>query len=240
MSMFDNFDKFVHRLQDAPKNHLKAYALAGLVAAQLVTGAAFAANADTGPGGTGVAKVAGNEAAHLAEGLHAPSGARHVSAQQLLTLAESQVGISENAYGGGTKFHSWYMESPRARETVARDGGTIGAYANAPWCDMFVSWVGEQLGMQDTMGSDAYTVAHAKWFAQQGRYGETPRPGAVAFFAWNGTKSVDAIEHVGFVVKDNGDGTIKTIEGNTGNGKVEVRTRSTGSVAGYGYPNYAA
>ncbi|WP_240777869.1 hypothetical protein [Nonomuraea basaltis] len=34
-------------------------------------------------------------------------------------------------------------------------------------------------------------------------------------------------------------GTISTIEGNTGNGKVEERVRPKSQVVGYGYPEYA-
>ncbi|WP_248959185.1 CHAP domain-containing protein [Sphaerisporangium perillae] len=224
---------FIHRLLDTPKNQLKAFAFGGLVIAQAVTGTALAAHADSAPK-DGIVKVAGGAMAK-----HARTPAR-VSAQQLLSLAEKQVGISEDSAGGGTKFHSWYMNSPRAKETVARDGGSIAGFANASWCDMFVSWVGTQLGMQDTVGSDAYTVEHAKWFAAHDRWGDTPKPGAVVFFAWSGQKDFDDIDHVGFVIKDNGDGTIKTVEGNTGNGAVEIRTRPTSQVAGYGYPSYAA
>ncbi|MET8142798.1 CHAP domain-containing protein [Sphaerisporangium sp. NPDC005288] len=230
----------VHRLLDAPKNQLKAVAFGGLVLAQVVTGTALAANADSSPQAdaaspkSGIVAVARQEAAKV--GL--PS--RQVSAEQLLALAEKQVGISENGSGGGTKFHAWYMSSPRARETVARDSGTIADYADAAWCDMFVSWVGAQMGLQDTVGADAYTVAHAKWFAARDRWGTTPKPGAVVFFSFNGDKSIDGIEHVGFVIKDNGDGTIRTVEGNTDGGKVEIRTRPASQIVGYGYPGYAA
>ncbi|MFC4585915.1 CHAP domain-containing protein [Sphaerisporangium corydalis] len=220
---------FIHRLLDTPKNRLKAFAMGGLVVAQAVTGTTLAMHSGTSSSDA-VVQIAGAEA-----GSH-----RQVSAQQLLTLAEGQVGISEDSAGGGTKFHSWYMSSPRARETVARDSGKITDYADAAWCDMFVSWVGTQLGLQDTVGTDAYTVAHAKWFASQGRWGTTPAPGAVVFFDWTGGKRIGDISHVGFVVKDNGDGTIQTVEGNTGNGRVEIRTRPTAQVAGYGYPSYAA
>ena len=161
-----------------------------------------------------------------------------VTATDVLSLARSQVGITENANGGGTKFQDWYISTPRARETLARDGGTMKGYLNAPWCDMFVSWVGDQLGIGPVMGSDAYTVQHAQWFADHGRWGRTPKPGAGVFFDWGGSKSIGGIDHVGFVVSDNGNGTIRTIEGNTGNGAVEVRTRPTWQVAGYGYPMY--
>ncbi|GII51925.1 hypothetical protein Pth03_03140 [Planotetraspora thailandica] len=168
------------------------------------------------------------------------AGLPKVSPSQLLKLAESQVGIHENSYGGGTKFQAWYMSSPRAQETVARDGGNVSAYANAAWCDMFVSWVGNKLGIRPVLGSDAYTVAHARWFAQNNRWGSAPKPGAVVFFALNGGKSIDSIDHVGFVIKDNGNGTIQTVEGNTLSGEVAIRTRPTWQVAGYGYPYYTA
>jgi hypothetical protein len=88
------------------------------------------------------------------------------------------------------------------------------------------------------MGFDAWTVERAKWFEEQGRWGDKPKPGAVVFYNWSGSKSVEDIEHVGMVIKDNGDGTIKTVEGNTDN-SVMTRERSEDQVVGYGYPDYA-
>ncbi|MGW4405575.1 CHAP domain-containing protein [Nonomuraea sp. NPDC004702] len=167
-------------------------------------------------------------------------GRVNVTAAQVLATARAQVGTSEDANGGGTKFQKWYADSQRAGETVARDGGSRQDYLNAAWCSMFVSWVGEQTGARPQVGWDAYTVTHAKWFAANDRWGTEARPGAVVFFSWSGSKSLSDIQHVGFVVKDNGDGTISTIEGNTGNGKVEERVRPTSQVVGYGYPSYAA
>jgi hypothetical protein len=227
---------FLHRLPDAPKNQLKTLALGSLIVAQAVTGTALAAHADTPSSNDSIVARATAEASSA----EIPKTAGQVSAQQLLKLAVRQVGISENSAGGDTKFHRWYMNSPRAEETVARDGGSIAGFANASWCDMFVSWVGAQLGIEDTVGSDAYTVEHAKWFQADDRWGTTPKPGAVVFFSWSGSKNVEDIQHVGFVIKDNGDGSIKTVEGNTDGGKVEIRTRPTYQVAGYGYPSYAA
>ncbi|MFF0867330.1 CHAP domain-containing protein [Nonomuraea sp. NPDC003560] len=167
-------------------------------------------------------------------------GRVNVTAAQVLATARAQVGTSEDANGGGTKFQKWYADSQRAGETVARDGGSRQDYLNAAWCSMFVSWVGEQTGARPQVGWDAYTVTHAKWFAANDRWGTEARPGAVVFFSWSGSKSLSDIQHVGFVVKDNGDGTISTIEGNTGNGKVEERVRPISQVVGYGYPSYAA
>jgi cell wall-associated NlpC family hydrolase len=215
---------------DAPRHRVIGLALGGLVLAQVLTGTALA-HADSPPDDA-IAKVAAAEARGVA-----PRSAARVTADQVLHLAMTQVGISENSAGGGTKFQQWYVSSPRAVQTVARDGGKVTDYTNAAWCDMFVSWIGDQLGIQDTMGQDAYTVQHAKWFEAQNRWGTIPKPGAVVFFDWNGG-GIEGIDHVGFVVQDNGDGTIKTVEGNTGNGLVEVRTRPTYQVAGYGYPSY--
>jgi surface antigen len=157
------------------------------------------------------------------------------TAEDALKVALSQVGTTEDA-GGGTKFNQWYMTTPFAKAGVARDGGSISDYANANWCDMFVTWVGAQAGVNG-IGGDAFTPTHAKWFQQQGRWGSVPKPGAVVFFSWSGGKTADSIDHVGLVIKDNHDGTIQTVEGNTGNA-VKIRTRSTDSVVGYGYPEY--
>ncbi|MCO5991462.1 CHAP domain-containing protein [Actinoallomurus spadix] len=158
---------------------------------------------------------------------------RSPTAGDALKVALSQVGTTEDA-AGGSKFNRWFMSSPFAKAGVARDGGSIGDYANASWCDMFVTWVGVQSGVKG-IGGDAYTPAHAEWFKEQGRWGATPRPGAVVFFSWNG----GGIEHVGLVIKDNHDGTIQTVEGNTDDA-VRVRTRSKDDVVGYGYPEYSA
>ncbi|MFC4111013.1 CHAP domain-containing protein [Nonomuraea zeae] len=226
----------ITRLIHAPK--IAKLALGATIAASAL-GAHAAVNADT------------QQHAAAAQGVHANSGPEqrsakgretkvNVTAQQVLDLARAQVGTSENAAGGGTKFQKWYVDSPRAAETVQRDGGSRQDYANAAWCSMFVSWVGEQSGARSQVGWDAYTVAHAKWFAANDRWGTEAKPGAVVFFSWSGSKDLSAINHVGFVVKDNGDGTISTIEGNTGNGKVEQRVRPTSQVVGYGYPQYAA
>jgi hypothetical protein len=88
------------------------------------------------------------------------------------------------------------------------------------------------------MGSDAWTVAHAQWFKDHGRWGHKPKRGAVVFFSWSGGSTIDDIDHVGLVVKKLSGGRIKTIEGNVGDA-VTKQVRSTGSVVGYGYPNYA-
>ncbi|MEV7006897.1 CHAP domain-containing protein [Streptosporangium sp. NPDC051022] len=235
-----------HRLTTTPKTHYLARIILGTsiaLAGGIVAGPAALADAPA----HGPISAPPAESANTAQNVSVVKTAAEakaekqprVTAQQVLDLASQQIGISENAQGGGTKFQSWYMSTERAKETTARDGGRIRDYANAPWCAMFVSWVGEHAGIRPTMGWDAYTVTHAKWFKENGHWGTTPKPGAVVYFDWQRGKDLDGIDHVGFLKKDNGDGTITTIEGNTGNGKVEQRVRPTSQVVGYGYPAYS-
>ncbi|MGW3342292.1 CHAP domain-containing protein [Nonomuraea rubra] len=233
-----------HRITAVSKSNIARAALGATVIASALGANAMTANADTA---TGVAAATAARHPDTAIAAHKAGAADdrtetkiNVTADQVLAMARAQVGTSENASGGGTKFQQWYAASQRAGETVARDGGNRAAYLNAAWCSMFVSWVGEQTGARPQVGWDAYTVAHAKWFAANDRWGTVAKPGAVVFFAWDGGKSLSDIQHVGFVVKDNQNGTISTIEGNTGNGKVEERIRPKSQVVGYGYPQYAA
>jgi hypothetical protein len=238
---------------------LKNKCLSGLIAGAVTTGAAAMAVLTAGPAlsaqnpttsgahhaaqvpvpGTGMGSAVNahtvSDDTHIKLHTVAEQKKKLPSAADVLKIAESQVGTTENA-AGGTKFNQWYMTTPFAKAGVARDGGSISDYANANWCDMFVTWVGAQAGVNG-IGGDAFTPTHAKWFQQQGRWGSVPKPGAVVFFSWSGGKTADSIDHVGLVIKDNHDGTIQTVEGNTGNA-VKIRTRSTDSVVGYGYPEY--
>ncbi|MEU4234558.1 CHAP domain-containing protein [Nonomuraea sp. NPDC026600] len=220
------------RLTRAPKLTFAQAALGVAVAAAAIGGQSTA-HAETIA--TGTQQHAAAPADHPEAKVEAKA---KISAAQVLALAKAQVGTSEDAAGGGTKFQKWYMNTPRARETVKRDGGSKQEYLNAAWCSMFVSWVGAHSGARSMVGWDAYTVEHARWFAKNHRWGQAPKPGAVVFFSWSGSKSLDDIQHVGFVVKDNNNGTISTIEGNTGNGTVAQRVRPKSQVVGYGYPDY--
>ncbi|MQY02495.1 C40 family peptidase [Actinomadura macrotermitis] len=208
--------------QDAPKSGPVSAAQAALVGRGVPAQAQGQAHAQAAPKARTAAKA---------------QARRVPTADDAIKKALTQVGVKENR-NGETKFQDWYMSTARAKETVKRDGGSIKAYNDAQWCDMFVSWVGQQIGFDHQTGQDAWTVAHAKWFKSQGRWGTTPKPGAIVFFAWDGGKSLDDIVHVGMVIKDNGNGTVRTVEGNTGNA-VQVKTRDTDQIVGYGYPDYA-
>ncbi|GAA4237778.1 hypothetical protein GCM10022254_50980 [Actinomadura meridiana] len=203
--------------------------------------AAQAAAVDKGAVSSGSAQAAGagmTAAQAREEGFKVPPHA--VKPSEVIDLAEKQVGVKEGR-GGMTKYHKWYVSTPHAKQTADRDGGfPVADYKGAQWCNMFVSWLGAQTGVEN-MGWDAYTVKHATWFKDTDRWGKKAKPGAVVFFDWKNGSSGDIgdIDHVGLVVKDNGNGTIRTVEGNTDNA-VKEKTRDKSEVVGYGYPDYAS
>ncbi|MCW2887443.1 MAG: hypothetical protein QOE54_2660 [Streptosporangiaceae bacterium] len=218
----------------------RAAALRSRVTSGVVVGAVAVGTIAAGSAAVSAAPTASSArtGAHsVANGGAAASAAHLATAGAVISLAEKQVGIKADQ-SGQTKFHQWFTSTPDAQHLARRDGGSVKDYNGAAWCDMFVSWVGAQAGVKH-MGRDAYTVAHAKWFQKTHRWGEKPTPGAVVFFAWNGG-GTDGIDHVGLVVKDNGNGTISTVEGNTTGDAVAKKIRPTSHVVGYGYPEYAA
>ncbi|MGN9838219.1 CHAP domain-containing protein [Nonomuraea sp. H19] len=144
--------------------------------------------------------------------------------QKFIDLLESQLGYSEKA-GAYTKFGDWYGKN------VEFDAD----YSSAPWCEMYLSWAAHKLGYEEWIGQFAWTVAHAKWFKEQGAWGKTPKPGAFVYYDWSGSNNVDRIDHVGIVTRVEG-GKIFTIEGNIDGGVAKRKERDTSKVVGYGYP----
>jgi hypothetical protein len=57
------------------------------------------------------------------------------------------------------------------------------------------------------------------------------------FFDWGGTNTRGAIDHVGIVKKNLGDGRIVTVEGNTSDA-VKLRVRGSDVIAGFGQPRW--
>jgi len=92
--------------------------------------------------------------------------------------------------------------------------GKFTGHDGQPWCGSFVMWCAAQVGFK-AMPNCVYTPAGVAAFQGKGLWSnhETakPKPGDIVFFSFGGKEA----EHVGIVVKDNGDGTITTIEGNT-------------------------
>jgi len=106
------------------------------------------------------------------------------------------------------------IEGPKDNETK------YGAFTKAnflPWCGSFVNWCANEVKLK--IPNCVSTVAGAKAFEKKGQWElasdtATPLPGDIAFFDFP-NDGVDRISHVGIVVKDNGDGTVTCIEGNT-------------------------
>ena len=119
-----------------------------------------------------------------------------------------------------------YPDGTNARliEVAAAEVGTIeegdnltkyGKFMKAdglPWCGSFVNWCAAQTGVK--IPNVVSTAAGAHKFKEMQRWSTMPQLGYLAFmdFPHDG---VDRISHIGIVVKDNGDGTVTCIEGNT-------------------------
>lgn len=88
--------------------------------------------------------------------------------------------------------------------------------ANQPWCGAFVNWCAKEAGVK--IPNTVYTPAGAEAFKKKKSWYEgedvIPQPGDVVYFDFP-SDGVDRISHVGIVVKDNQDGTVTCIEGNT-------------------------
>lgn len=106
------------------------------------------------------------------------------------------------------------IEGPKDNETK------YGAFTKAnflPWCGSFVNWCANEVGLK--IPSVVSTVAGAKAFEKKGQWepagdAAMPLPGDICFMDFP-NDGLDRISHVGIVVKDNGDGTVTCLEGNT-------------------------
>ena len=104
------------------------------------------------------------------------------------------------------------VEGPKDNETK------YGAFTKAnfvPWCGSFCMWVAAQVNLK--IPNVVSTTLGAEKFKGTGGWSNAetakPKPGDLAFFDF--AEGGNPIDHVGIVVKDNGDGTVTTIEGNT-------------------------
>ena len=105
------------------------------------------------------------------------------------------------------------IEGPKDNETK------YGAFTKAnylPWCGSFVMWCANEVALK--IPNCVSTIAGATAFMKKGQWEKAeeaiPLPGDIVFFDFP-NDGVDRISHVGIVVKDNGDGTVTCIEGNT-------------------------
>ena len=134
------------------------------------------------------------------------------TAAKLIEIAKEEIG---------------YIEGPKDNETK------YGAFTKAnfqPWCGSFVMWCADKAGVK--VPNTVYTPGGAAAFKKSGRWYDSqicdPEAGDIAYFDFPGD-GVDRISHVGIVIKDNEDGTVWCIEGNT-SGDPKKSQRNGGEV----------
>ena len=92
------------------------------------------------------------------------------TAKNVLTIAASQLGISESPRGTNrVKYNEWY--------------GINGI----PWCAVFVSWVLDKAGLTELHGlqnprGSAYFPYIEKYYLREGRWQSMPQVGAIVLF----------------------------------------------------------
>lgn len=147
-----------------------------------------------------------------------------LSVEAMIAQAEKSLGTHESNGNNTNHITAWY--------------GLNGA----PWCDQAVSYWAWHSGNQGPVcggGKFAYTVTHAQWFKDHGRWHTDIagiRRGDIVFFDWDGSNSIAAIDHVGIVTGTDG-ATVFTIEGNIGD-VCARKVRYADTIAGYGRPAY--
>jgi hypothetical protein len=93
--------------------------------------------------------------------------------------------------------------------------GKFTGHDGQPWCGSFVMWCANEAKIK--IPNVVYTPAGVTGFQSIGRWSNAatskPKPGDIVFFDF--VEGGAPVEHVGIVIKDNLDGTVTTIEGNT-------------------------
>jgi len=121
--------------------------------------------------------------------------------EAIIEVAKKEIGTIEGPKDNETKYGKWSGVNFQ------------------PWCQSFVSWCAFTSGLDaKKYPKTASTVAAADFFKKNNRWADArnddPTPGDWIFFDFP-DDGVNRISHVGLCVKNNGDGTIQVIEGNT-------------------------
>ena len=121
------------------------------------------------------------------------------SLEAIIEVAKKEVGTIEGPKDNETKYGAWIKVNFQ------------------PWCQSFVSWCAFTSGVK-SFPKSASTVAASDWFKKAERWSDArnddPQAGDWIYFDFP-DDGVNRISHVGLCIKNNGDGTIQVIEGNT-------------------------
>jgi hypothetical protein len=119
--------------------------------------------------------------------------------EAIIEVAKKEIGTIEGPKDNETKYGAWMKVNFQ------------------PWCQSFVSWCAHTAGVAKFPKS-ASTVAASDQFKKENRWADArnddPTPGDWIYFDFP-DDGVNRISHVGLCIKNNGDGTIQVIEGNT-------------------------
>jgi hypothetical protein len=123
------------------------------------------------------------------------------SLQSIIDVAKKEIGTIEGPKDNETKYGKW-------------SGANF-----QPWCQSFISWSAFTSGLNPkNYPKTASTVAASDWFKKNNRWADArnddPTAGDWIYFDFP-EDGVNRISHVGLCIKNNGDGTIQVIEGNT-------------------------
>ena len=125
--------------------------------------------------------------------------------RSVLFAAASQIGVTERPSGSNkVKYNTAYY----GREVSGK---------SYPWCMAFVWWVFRQAGFSLYKTASCTALVERYREASPGQIVRANyRPGDIVFFDFSGKRA--KTEHVGIVESVAADGTLTTIEGNTGTG----------------------
>jgi hypothetical protein len=123
------------------------------------------------------------------------------SLEAIIEVARKEIGTIEGPKDNETKYGKWTGMNFQ------------------PWCQSFISWCAFTSGLDPKKyPKSASTVAASDWFKKNNRWADArnddPTPGDWIYFDFP-EDGVNRISHVGICIKNNGNGTIQVIEGNT-------------------------